>query len=206
MILAPFLSAIFLAAFRIVGLFDTHSPDAQASTASKTNSSWPLLGNASQTNESSWTDSIWDDPTHLVVAMLAAPIAVLLSEMVCDIHRNMFDDDRRRGRLPELTGLARITAAAEASLIITALEVGRLWGHWNRGGIPGLLSSFGKRFDWHCSKLAGAKESEGERARRKIMTHVIFVAIVCAMAKYPTLLNVVWCSRVATMDNAFQEP
>lgn len=190
MLLAPFLSAIFLTAFRIAGLFDTHSLDTQASTASKKDFSWPLLGNASHANESSWTDNIWDGPPQLVVAMLAAPIAVLLSEMVCDIHRNMFDDDRRRGRLPELTGLARIAAAAEASLIITALEVGRLWGHWDRGGITGLLSSFGKRFDWHCSRLAGAKESEGERARRKIMMHVVFVAIACALAKYPTLLKI----------------
>ena len=178
MILAPFLTLIFTAPFNAASFLGNCASAGAIMAASESNASRALHSFACNLSHSSRAggSSSREELTRLIAATLAAPLAVLLSEMACDIYRNVFDQTRRKDRLPALNFLARVAAAAEASLVITALEFGRLWGHWARGGVIGLLTSFGRRFDWHCSRLAGARESERNRSRSKIVFHVIFVA------------------------------
>lgn len=82
-------------------------------------------------------------------------------------------------RSPEVTGLARAFSAAEASWVVILLEAGRIRGQWVRGGASQVATAFGKRFDWHCGRLSGANKSEQKRARGKVVSHIVFVGIVC---------------------------
>ena len=57
-------------------------------------------------------------------------LGVIMSEMMGDITKHCFLD---RTRILALYGWPRYVAAAESSLVILALEIGRLNGHWRRG-------------------------------------------------------------------------
>lgn len=70
--------------------------------------------------------------------LAAMLLAVLIAEMACDVARNTLSRARRHERLPGIGFWSRVTAAAESSCVITALEMGRLAGQWSRGG-SGLL-------------------------------------------------------------------
>lgn len=131
----------------------------------------------STSSESSLAGVSWDFLTVTPITLMA-PLAVLGSEMVCDVLRNL-NSERKTNHLPGLAGLERIAAAGEASLVITVLEIGRIAGHWSRGGIRGVIANFGKRFDWHCGRIEGAAENENKRAFWKVMAHIVAVGLLC---------------------------
>lgn len=140
-------------------------------------------------------------------AMLALPVqqlalmllVVLTAEMTCDVPRNTWGR-RWNERLPEAGFFHRVMPAAEASCVITALELGRLAGQWSRGGLGlqplfsrgggenisssasvgcGIAGNFCRRFDWHCERLAGAIESEKGRALLKLFVwHALLLLIM----------------------------
>lgn len=72
-----------------------------------------------------------------------------------------------------------MTAAAEASILITVLEAGRMRGALARGGLWAVVSGFGRKFEWFCGALPGAEENEKVRARRKLFSHLVFVWLGC---------------------------
>lgn len=126
-------------------------------------------------------------------------LVVLTAEMTCDVPRNTWGR-RWSERLPSAGFFRRVMPAAEASCVITALEVGRLAGQWSRGGLGlqstfcrgsgenmsgstgagrGIAGNFCRRFDWHCGRLAGAIESEKRRARWKLFIwHALLLLIM----------------------------
>lgn len=115
------------------------------------------------------------------VAVLSAPLAILVSEMLYDISRNT-SKCRARERLPDVRGAARVAAAAGASCVIATLEAGRIVGHWKRGGLKAVGRNFCRRFDWHCGRQDGAVEGETRRALNKVALHAAFsVGVVCAI-------------------------
>lgn len=106
-------------------------------------------------------------------AVLSAPLAILASEMIYDIYRNM-SKCRARECLPEVRGAARVVAAAGASCVIATLEAGRIVGHWKRGGMKAIGKNLCRRFDWHCGRQDGAVKGERRRALSKVTLHVAF--------------------------------
>ncbi|CAM9286603.1 unnamed protein product [Ectocarpus fasciculatus] len=146
------------------------------------------------------------DLPHPLSAVQALPLqqlalmllVVLAAEMTCDVPRNTWGP-RWSERLPGAGFFRRVLPAAEASCVITALEVGRLAGQWSRGGLGllslfrhgsgkaisgdgaggGIAGNFCRRFDWHCGKLAGAIESEKRRALLKLFVwHALLLLIM----------------------------
>jgi hypothetical protein len=65
-------------------------------------------------------------------ALLLFPLSVLEGEMALDVLKHTVTDPTR---LPSLRGVRRVLAAAESSVVILALETGRLWGHAGRGTV-----------------------------------------------------------------------
>ncbi|CAN0284858.1 unnamed protein product, partial [Ectocarpus sp. 12 AP-2014] len=116
-----------------------------------------------------------DLPSSPLSTVLALPLqqlalmllVVLTAEMTCDVPRNTWGR-RWSERLPSAGCFRRVMPAAEASCVITALEVGRLAGHGSAGGGGGIAGNFCRRFDWHCGRMAGAIESEKRRALWKL--------------------------------------
>lgn len=54
-------------------------------------------------------------------------------------------------------------------------------GVWARGGLRAVMSSFGTKFEWFCGKLPGAEKDERRRACGKVVSHVVFVGLGCAV-------------------------
>lgn len=119
--------------------------------------------------------------TSAVAVVLSAPLVVLASEMIYDVSRNL-NKYRAKERLPEVHGVARIFAAAGASCVIATLEMGRLAGHWKRGGLTAVCKNFCRRFDWHCGRQNGVVQWEKHRALRKVVLHLgCFVAVASVL-------------------------
>ncbi|CAM9167626.1 unnamed protein product [Ectocarpus sp. 13 AM-2016] len=148
-----------------------------------------------------------DFPSSPLSTVLALPLQqlalmllmVLTAEMTCDVPRNTWGR-RWSERLPSAGCFRRVMPAAEASCVITALEVGRLAGQWSRGGLGlqsifcrgsgenmsgsagaggGIAGNFCRRFDWHCGRMAGAIESEKRRALLKLFVwHALLLLIM----------------------------
>lgn len=104
-------------------------------------------------------------------AGLLATAAVLLAEMCCDVIRLCCLESARH---PHIGGLGRVLAAAESSVVILALEAGRLVGHLRRGA---LLRHLGSRFDWHCGRHGDDVSIAYEQRRYALRS----VAYVCAL-------------------------
>lgn len=119
----------------------------------------------------------------VLMLLVAPPVGVLFAEIIADVFRHVVV--ARRVRLPELTGLSRVLAAAESSLMVAVSDAGRLWGALSRGGVGGGLATLGLRFEWFCHRLKGAKDDEISRARWKRLVHMM-VAVVftsCAVGR-----------------------
>lgn len=116
----------------------------------------------------------------VLVLVIAPPLGVLFAEIIADVFRHVVV--ARYARLPELTGLSRVLAAAESSLLVAVLEAGRLWGALSRGGIGEGLASLGRRFEWFCHRFEGAKEEEMSRARWKRVVHVMVAVVFTSRA------------------------
>lgn len=74
---------------------------------------------------------------------------------------------------------ACVAAAAEASILITVLEAGRMRGALVRSGLWAVVSGFGNKFEWFCGALPGAEDNERVRARWKLLSHLVFVWLGC---------------------------
>ncbi|CAM9858632.1 unnamed protein product [Scytosiphon promiscuus] len=149
--------------------------------------------------------------------LAAMLLTVLIAEMACDIARNTLSRARRNERLAGVGVLPRVTAAAESSCIITALEVGRLAGQWSRGGLGllplgqgsddeygrnggaldgphdgGIVRNFCRRFDWHCGRLSGAVEYEIKRSVWKLtVSHALLVLLMLRWTSVEHVVGVV---------------
>ena len=110
-------------------------------------------------------------PLHLLEASLL-PLGVLESEILADVVKHMVLDP---SRLPELGGWRRCLASAESSLVILALETGRMLGHWERRR---WLHHFCRRFEWFCGRVQGAVSWERRVACLKVLGHIVWGALL----------------------------
>jgi GT2 family glycosyltransferase len=105
--------------------------------------------------------------------------AVLLTDVVMDFYELWPDTSRE----PYSTGVVRVLAVLESTLIKNASCVGRLWGHAKRWRIPRNIC---KRFDWFCGLIPEVVAGEKSKALKRFACFVAVVASVLALAPVAT--------------------
>lgn len=81
---------------------------------------------------------------------------------------------------PYSTGVVRVLAVLESTLIKNASCVGRLWGHAKRGKLPRYLC---KRFDWFCSQIPAVVVGEKNKAFYRFTGFVAVAACTAALLR-----------------------
>ncbi|KAF6250336.1 hypothetical protein COO60DRAFT_894741 [Scenedesmus sp. NREL 46B-D3] len=93
------------------------------------------------------------------VASVCAAVGFKAVDLMLDVARAF--QPTRKAKHPTATPLLRVLAAAEASLIKTWSETGRLWGQLQRRELQ--LNTLLRRFDWFCGLSPAVVAAEKQR-------------------------------------------
>jgi hypothetical protein len=99
-------------------------------------------------------------PQAISIAFVCAALGFKTVDVLLDVLRAFHPI--RRAKHPTASHFLRIAAAAEASLVKSWSETGRLWGHLQRGELS--VSMLFSRFDWFCGLSPAVVAAEQQRA------------------------------------------
>lgn len=115
-----------------------------------------------------------------------AALLVKAIDMLLDVARNCLIQARLRLHPTEGPFWFRPLAASEANLIKTYSELGRMAGHYQRGGMWGVIKHFGHRFDWFLGVEAKIVRQEKKKARVCFAAYMLaIVGLVLAETSLP---------------------
>jgi hypothetical protein len=130
--------------------------------------------------------NVWEMTLILLILMpllgiqqlLLCLLGIWLADIVMDIGRNMFSEQRYKQH-SQVKGWVRFIASLESNIVKNSCELGHLLGPLSRGKI----SYITKRFDWFCGMLPEVIPNE---RKRNLSRFVVFMSIVCAVVMHAT--------------------